>query len=512
MRRQTTAIARGLGVRGLVNVQFALHEGTVYVIEANPRASRTVPFVEKAVGIDLVGLACRVALGERLADIGATVPAMIGVAVKEAVLPFARFPGADPVLGPEMRSTGEVMALAPDFPTAYAKASRAAGMPLPSVPNGIPRMAFLSVCDRDKSAVTLLAQRLSDLGLLALRHPRHGPGDRPARHRRDAASPRSATSPGEETVGDLIRDQRVDLIVNTPVGRGARRDGYEIRRAAISARIPCITTIAGASAAVTRSVAPRPSSRGRCRTCTRSWSPSERMSTARVLGVEPVGPYRLVRVGGGVVAGAPGRFHMVRALDGDTLLARPLSAVSEEDGVVGFLCEPRGAGRRGDRARGRRALGARTARARLRARALPASRPLLVGGGFGAALLARPGRGAAGRGPARGLPQRGARRGRHARARRASATSCSSPSASPTCWASSSGTRRRCSRRGPTGLVRAAAAAALAAGPSLPGRARGADGLRLRLVPRLRRRLDGRLVRLCLEGPVVDARRLEPAT
>ena len=137
MRRQTTAIARGLGVRGLVNVQFALHEGTVYVLEANPRASRTVPFVEKAVGIDLVGLACRVALGERLAEIGATVPTMIGVAVKEAVLPFARFPGADPVLGPEMRSTGEVMALAPDFPTAYAKASRAAGMPLPSLPNGV---------------------------------------------------------------------------------------------------------------------------------------------------------------------------------------------------------------------------------------------------------------------------------------------------------------------------------------------------------------------------------------
>ena len=118
----------GLGVRGLVNVQFALHEGEIYVLEANPRASRTVPFVEKAVGVDLVGLACRVALGERLADIGAHVPELVGIAVKEAVLPFARFPGSDPVLGPEMRSTGEVMALAPDFPTAYAKASRAAGL------------------------------------------------------------------------------------------------------------------------------------------------------------------------------------------------------------------------------------------------------------------------------------------------------------------------------------------------------------------------------------------------
>ncbi|MEO9175911.1 MAG: ATP-grasp domain-containing protein, partial [Gaiellales bacterium] len=249
MRRQTTAIARGLGVRGLVNVQFALHEGTVYVIEANPRASRTVPFVEKAVGIDLVGLACRVALGERLAEIGATVPTMIGVAVKEAVLPFARFPGSDPVLGPEMRSTGEVMALAPDFPTAYAKASRAAGMPLPSLPNGQARLAFLSVCDRDKSAVTLLAQRLHDLGFSLCATPGTaraiGQLGIPVAH-----ISKIGDSTGEETVSDLIRDRRVDLIVNTPVGRGARRDGYEIRRAAISAKIPCITTIAGASAAV----------------------------------------------------------------------------------------------------------------------------------------------------------------------------------------------------------------------------------------------------------------------
>jgi carbamoyl-phosphate synthase large subunit len=249
MRRQTDAIARGLGVRGLVNVQFALHEGTIYVLEANPRASRTVPFVEKAVGIDLVGLACRVALGERLAEIGATVPTMIGVAVKEAVLPFARFPGADPVLGPEMRSTGEVMALAPDFPTAYAKASRAAGMPLPSLPNGVAKLAFLSVCDRDKSAVTLLAQRLADLGFSLCATP----GTARAIAQLGIAVSRVAKigdESGEETVADLIRDQRVDLIVNTPVGRGARRDGYEIRRAAISARIPCITTIAGASAAV----------------------------------------------------------------------------------------------------------------------------------------------------------------------------------------------------------------------------------------------------------------------
>jgi carbamoyl-phosphate synthase large subunit len=251
LRRQTVAIARGLGVRGLVNVQFALHEGVVYVLEANPRASRTIPFVEKAVGVDLIGLACRVALGEKLADIGAVVSEPIGVAVKEAVLPFARFPGSDPVLGPEMRSTGEVMALAPDFPTAYAKASRAAGSPLPSLPVGDEeRSAFLSVCDRDKSAVTLIAQRLADLGFSLWATP----GTARAIEQLGIAVNRVAKigdePAGEETVGDLIRDRRVDLIVNTPVGRGARRDGYEIRRAAISARIPCITTIAGASAAV----------------------------------------------------------------------------------------------------------------------------------------------------------------------------------------------------------------------------------------------------------------------
>jgi carbamoyl-phosphate synthase large subunit len=148
-----------------------------------------------------------------------------------------------------MRSTGEVMALAPDFPTAYAKASRAAGMPLPSLPNGSEKTAFLSVCDRDKAAVTLLAQRLSDLGFTLCATPGT------ARAIGRLGIPVTSVSKigdedGGETVGDLIREGRVDLIVNTPVGRGARRDGYEIRRAAISAKIPCITTIAGASAAV----------------------------------------------------------------------------------------------------------------------------------------------------------------------------------------------------------------------------------------------------------------------
>jgi carbamoyl-phosphate synthase large subunit len=248
MRRQTVAIAQGLGVRGLVNVQFALHEGTIYVLEANPRASRTVPFVCKAMGIDLVDLACRVTTGSRLAEMNVVIPEPRVVAVKEVVLPFARFPGSDPVLGPEMRSTGEVMALAPDFATTYAKAMRAAGLYLPQRPNGHSAVAFLSVCDRDKPAATLLAQRLADLGFDLVATP--GTARRIAQLGIDVTEVGKVGAEDGNSVVDLVRSGQVDLIVNTPVGRGARTDGYQIRRAAISARVPCITTLAGASAAV----------------------------------------------------------------------------------------------------------------------------------------------------------------------------------------------------------------------------------------------------------------------
>ena len=248
IRRQTELLVRGLGVKGLCNVQFALHEGTIYVLEANPRASRTVPFVCKAMGIDLVDLACRVTTGSRLAEMKVVIPEPRVVAVKEVVLPFARFPGWDPVLGPEMRSTGEVMALAPDFATTYAKAMRAAGLYLPARPNGHRAVAFLSVCDRDKPAATLLAQRLADLGFDLVATPGTA-----RRIKQLGIEVTEVAKVGEEdgnSVVDLVRGGKVDLIVNTPVGRGARADGYQIRRAAISAEVPCITTLAGASAAV----------------------------------------------------------------------------------------------------------------------------------------------------------------------------------------------------------------------------------------------------------------------
>jgi carbamoyl-phosphate synthase large subunit len=239
-------LAPALGVVGLVNVQFAVADGEVFVIEANPRASRTVPFASKATGINLVEAACRLSAGTRLSDLDLPAdPMPKQVSVKAAVLPFARFPGADPVLGPEMRSTGEVMASAADLPTALAKAERAAGRPLPT--DGT---AFLSVRDADKPAAIEVAESLSRLGfrLVATAGTAHslaGAGIAVERVRK-------VTERGEgPTVVDLVRRGHCDLVLNTPFGNeGARSDGYLIREAALAARVPCITTIAGARAAV----------------------------------------------------------------------------------------------------------------------------------------------------------------------------------------------------------------------------------------------------------------------
>jgi carbamoyl-phosphate synthase large subunit len=237
-------LAPALGVVGLLNVQLALVADELYVLEANPRASRTVPFASKAIGLNLVDAACRLAAGERLSDLDLEGSGAGHVSVKAAVFPFARFPGADPVLGPEMRSTGEVMASAADFPSAIAKAERAAGRPLP-----VAGTAFLSVRDSDKDSAVELGRRLVGLGfdLCATAGTAHAL----------AAAGLPVTSVrkvGEEndgaTVVDLVRRRRCDLVVNTPAGRGARSDGYLIREAALVARVPCITTLAGAFAAV----------------------------------------------------------------------------------------------------------------------------------------------------------------------------------------------------------------------------------------------------------------------
>jgi carbamoyl-phosphate synthase large subunit len=234
-----------LGVVGLLNVQLAVADQTVYVLEANPRASRTVPFASKAIGVNLVEAACRLAAGERLRDLDLKPPRPAEVSVKAAVLPFSRFPGADPVLGPEMRSTGEVMASASDLPTAFAKAERAAGRPLPAAGT-----AFLSVKDADKAAVAPVAAALAGLGFRLVATAGTAATLRGAGLDVEEVAKVAEADTGRRTVVDLIRQRRCDLVVNTPQGSGARADGYLIREAALVARVPCITTISGAAAAV----------------------------------------------------------------------------------------------------------------------------------------------------------------------------------------------------------------------------------------------------------------------
>ena len=243
VRRQTSRLAQALRVRGLLNVQFAYQKYTLFVLEVNPRASRTVPFVSKATGVQLAKAATRLILGEQLADLGLpqrVVPEY--VSVKEAVMPFDRFLEADSRLGPEMKSTGEVMGVADTFPAAFGKAQTAAGVPLPT--QGV---VFLSVCDTDKSAATILAQRLQGLGL------------RIVATRGTARALLSLgvettfvnkVSEGGRTVVDWIDEGLIDLVINTPYGHSARSDGFEIRQAAHRRTVPCITTLAGASAAV----------------------------------------------------------------------------------------------------------------------------------------------------------------------------------------------------------------------------------------------------------------------
>ncbi len=249
VRKQTKQLALGLGVRGLINVQFAYQSYQLYVLEVNPRGSRTVPFVSKATGVPMAQIATRVILGEKLRDLapGRRVPEH--VSVKEAVLPFARFPGTDTQLGPEMKSTGEVMGIAENFPAAFGKAAAAAGSPLP-----LEGRVFLSVCDSDKSAATILAQRLHSLGfsIYATRGT--------ATALTSLGIPVNVVNKvfqGEPHVVNLIESGEIVLVVNTPFGRGARSDGYEIRTTALRKGVPSITTLAGASAAVSAIAAAR---------------------------------------------------------------------------------------------------------------------------------------------------------------------------------------------------------------------------------------------------------------
>ena len=245
VERVVKLLGPALGVVGLLNVQLAIADATVYVLEVNPRASRTVPFASKAIGVNLVDAACRLAAGATLPELDLPAPRPAQVSVKAAVLPFSRFPGADPVLGPEMRSTGEVMASAADLPTALAKAERAAGRPLPT--SGT---AFLSVRDEDKPAAVAVAAALAGLGFELVATEGTARTLRAAGLVIDEVAKVADADDDEATVVDLVRRGRCDLVINTPQGSGARADGYLIREAALVARVPCVTTISGAAAAV----------------------------------------------------------------------------------------------------------------------------------------------------------------------------------------------------------------------------------------------------------------------
>jgi carbamoyl-phosphate synthase large subunit len=237
----TRALALELGVVGLINIQYAVAGGELYVIEANPRASRTVPFVSKAIGAPIAKLACRLMLGERLADLDLPAMPRGHVSVKEAVMPFSRFSGADTVLGPEMKSTGEVMGVAGDFPAAFGKAQTAAGVGLPD--GGT---VFITVTDSDKAAATQLATRFCDLGFKIVATG----GTAQAISRMGVPLETiQKLHEGSPNVVDYIERGEVDLVINTPTGSGARTDGYEIRSAATRNGIPCVTTMTGASAA-----------------------------------------------------------------------------------------------------------------------------------------------------------------------------------------------------------------------------------------------------------------------
>ena len=261
VREATEAIAKGIGVRGLLNVQFALANDVLYVLEANPRASRTVPFVSKALGITLAKAASRVMVGESIASLitngalpakdGTHIPASSAISVKEAVLPFKRFATkdgrfVDSLLGPEMRSTGEVMGIDVDFPRAFAKSQAAAGSALPKSGS-----VFVSVADRDKPHLVLPVRRLQQLGYKVL--ATSGTAAILARHGIEVQVVRKHTDPDSiegPSIVDLINDGKVDVVVNTPSGSHARKDGYEIRAATTAADKAIFTTIAQLSAAI----------------------------------------------------------------------------------------------------------------------------------------------------------------------------------------------------------------------------------------------------------------------
>ncbi|PYQ68707.1 MAG: carbamoyl phosphate synthase large subunit, partial [Acidobacteria bacterium] len=243
IRDYTRRIARALKVVGLMNVQYAIKDNVVYVLEVNPRASRTVPFLSKAAGVSLAKIAAKVMAGRTLGELGLVEDVQVaGVFVKSPVFPFVRFPGVDTILGPEMKSTGEVMGGSTNFGVAFAKAQLSVGQRLPE--NGT---AFVSVNNDDKANLVPIARDLSELGF------------RLVATRGTAAYLRAyglqvdvvyKVNEGRPNVADEIVNRKVDIIINTPLGRESFFDDRTVRRAAMMHEVPCITTLTGAAAAV----------------------------------------------------------------------------------------------------------------------------------------------------------------------------------------------------------------------------------------------------------------------
>jgi carbamoyl-phosphate synthase large subunit len=242
LKRQTIELAKALRVRGLMNVQYAIKDGEIYVIEVNPRASRTVPFVSKATGVPYAKIAAKVMAGATLDELNVhEIPDPKHVSVKEVVFPFSKFPGVDVILGPEMRSTGEVMGIDQSFPLAFAKSQLAAGSVLPTEGT-----VFISVRDRDKDAIVPAAKMLADMGfeIIASR------GTHEVLSKHDVlATHIPRLGEGRPNIADYIKNGKVQLIINTPTKKGPATDEGKIRAMSVLNKVPIVTTIAGANAA-----------------------------------------------------------------------------------------------------------------------------------------------------------------------------------------------------------------------------------------------------------------------
>ncbi|HVT82290.1 MAG TPA: ATP-grasp domain-containing protein, partial [Phycisphaerae bacterium] len=247
VRRNTLMLARELKVKGLMNVQFAIKDGNVYILEVNPRASRTVPFVSKATGVPWAKIAAKVMMGKTLPELlkplgitGEVVPTT-HVAVKESVFPFNKFPGVDVILGPEMRSTGEVMGIDKNFPLAFAKSQMAAGGSLP-----LAGTIYVSVRNADKPAIVPIARKLAALGFTLLAT---GGTHKALADAGIAAERVNKIKEGRPNIIDAIKNKEVALLINTPTTKGPKTDEGQIRAAAVMHKIPIITTITAAEAA-----------------------------------------------------------------------------------------------------------------------------------------------------------------------------------------------------------------------------------------------------------------------